>query len=142
MAKLKMIKLQFFPRTTRGTLLPIVSLSLAGVLCVGTLVLYQAFYAYAAAQNYYHTCQRDYCLTGLFNSAANECIRAVQISGNFQKPRQYTSTDFQVSQQKNTPALITIEPHEKTYTITVQREGAQKTGTLFSKNGWHVLMLY
>ena len=118
-----------------GMLLPLVCLSLAGTICVGSLVLYQAFYACSAAQSYYRTCQQEYCLTGLLNQEADACMRFIKISGNFKDVRTYTVADWLDPQQ---PVTITIEPCEHGYKITVKRQQKIKTGTLFFAQAWRL----
>ena len=113
----------------KGFLLPVFCLSLAGILFVSTLGVYQAYYACMAAQEYYRACQADYCLDGMFNQTVDECAHFIQTTGAFHAVRTYTVDSWPLCQPQRL-VVVTIEPQQKEYKITLKWGDRQKVGYL------------
>jgi len=113
-------------KNTRGFIVPLVLLTLSGLLLYSTLVWYQAFYAYASVRQQYRTYQYEYALKGLLNQTVDECIARVGASGHFAQPFTYAAPEWNMH---NKIARVVIEPEkEPVYKITVFIGTLSKTG--------------
>ncbi len=97
-------------KNTHGFILPLVLLTLSGLLLYSTLVWYQTFYAYYSVWQQHHTYQYEYALNGLLNQAVDECITRVRTSGAFTQSYTYVASEWNM---QNKIARVVIEPQEK-----------------------------
>ena len=118
-------------KNTRGFIVPLILLTLSGLLLYCTLVWCHAFYAYASARQQYRVYQREYALKGLLSQAVDECMLRVRTSGNFTQPYAYEAPEWNIPNKTEGRARVVIEPLEpNSYKITATIGFLNKTSTL------------
>ncbi len=118
-------------KNTGAFILPLVLLTLMGLLLYSTLVWYQAYYAYYSALEQYHAYQQEYALKGLYNQAVDACIVRVRTHGHFSQPYNYSVPEWAVLTNNAEQASVTVEPQPgRYYKITAAIGSANKTGII------------
>lgn len=103
--------------THKGMIVLFVLVSLVSLLLLGTVVFYQAFYAYNSVQKRVQAYQHEYALDGLINHAINQCRAAEHAHTPITRECSQVYTPWLVSQARTYNGTLLMTPTQSGYTL-------------------------